>query len=144
MNATIVLGKKYHCKSETETESFASDLASNIKPPYVLYLKGDLGVGKTFFSRMICKHYGLPEVRSSSFAKVSFLQGKVNLIHCDLYRKRPDISFYEEEVEPLLLDPWVLIIEWGVAGDWNFGCPEYEIQAEYLSMHERHFTVSEY
>jgi tRNA threonylcarbamoyladenosine biosynthesis protein TsaE len=144
MNATIVLGKKYHCKSESETEFFAFGIASNIKPPYVLYLKGDLGVGKTYFARMICKYYGLPEVKSSSFAKVSSLQGKINLIHCDLYRKRPDINFYEEEVEPLLIDPWVLIIEWGVEGDWDFGCPEYVIQSEYLGMHERHFTILEH
>ena len=143
MNGSIVLGKKYRCKTEVETETFAFRVALRMNLPYVLYLKGDLGVGKTYFARMICKYYGLPEVKSSSFSKVSSIQGKVNLIHCDLYRKIPNINFYEEEVEPLLIDPWVLIIEWGVAGGWNFGCPEYEIQAEYISMHERYFTLLE-
>ena len=143
MSDSIVLGEKYHCKTEVETETFASLVATKLILPYVLYLKGDLGVGKTYFARMICKYYGLPEVKSSSFSKVSSIEGKVNLIHCDLYRKRPSINFYEEEVEPLLIDPWVLIIEWGEAGGWDFGCPEYEIQAEYKSIHERYFTLLE-
>jgi tRNA threonylcarbamoyladenosine biosynthesis protein TsaE len=82
----------------------------------MLVLTGDLGMGKTFLTRAICRALGVPHevpVTSPSFALVNEYDGQLPILHADLYRLG-----HAEEVEQLGLRERradsLLIVEWGL------------------------------
>jgi tRNA threonylcarbamoyladenosine biosynthesis protein TsaE len=81
----------------------------------VIALWGDLGSGKTLFTRGIARGMGVPQqipVTSPTFAIINEYEGRLHLFHLDLYRLTTS-----EELETL---PWrealfgagVAVIEW--------------------------------
>jgi tRNA threonylcarbamoyladenosine biosynthesis protein TsaE len=78
-------------KSEAETEAVGRDLARELAPDAVVYLTGDLGVGKTAFARGLAAGLGAVarEVASPTFAILHEYAGPGGAIvmrHLDLYR----------------------------------------------------------
>ena len=71
-------------------------------------------------------------MNSAYFSRVAHNFGEINLVHCDFYRGLPEPSFFEEEIEPLLISPWIILIEWGKLISWDFNCPEYELDFKYI------------
>lgn len=76
--------------AEADTITIAQDLASTLKPDDVVFLRGDLGVGKTVFARALiralCGDDGI-EVVSPTFTLVQIYDGMAGPIHhYDLYR----------------------------------------------------------
>ncbi len=142
MKPNLELPFVFESGSSEQTMAFGQDLASRLPPPFVLFLHGNLGVGKTLICKGIGRHYGIEGIESPSFARIAINAGEVNLIHCDFYRAKPAEVFYEEEILPLLVDPWILLIEWGEADFWRFECPQFELHGEYMGMNERRFSLS--
>mgnify|MGYP001225354460 CR=1 FL=1 len=104
---------RYHSKSESDTEHLAKGLAEAAYPGAVIALDGDLGAGKTFFSKAFARGLGVREVvNSPTFTIIKEYKGlKLPLYHMDVYR----ISL--EEAEELGLDEYfygsgVCLIEW--------------------------------
>ena len=99
-------------RSEAETLDLARTLAPRLAPGSVLLLCGDLGAGKTAFVRGLAEGLGVPDdqVSSPTFTLVQSYQGRLPLLHADLYR------ITTAEVEDLGLDEvgqgGVLAIEW--------------------------------
>ena len=60
-----MIQKKIILKSEQDTIDLAKEFAAQIKMGDVLALYGELGSGKTFFSRHLCKFLGVEEIVSS-------------------------------------------------------------------------------
>lgn len=78
-------------KSEAETEAVGRDLARELAPDDVIYLIGDLGVGKTAFARGLAAGLGAVarEVASPTFAilhEYAAPGGAIVMRHLDLYR----------------------------------------------------------
>ena len=142
MKKEILNSNKFRSFSTDCTKKFAFNWAKARKPPYVLYLSGVLGSGKTFFCKCIGEYYGIKSVNSASFSRVTYNYGEVNLIHCDFYRGLPESSFFEEEIEPLLISPWIVLIEWGKHSSWDFHCPEYELDIKYIDPFKRDLLFS--
>ncbi len=101
------------CNSAKETEEFAAQLASTLTPNSVLAFTGDLGAGKTTFTRGLCAGLGYTgEVSSPTFAIVhEYIGGRIPLYHFDMYRvdSVDDLyacGFYD------YLDFGILAIEW--------------------------------
>ena len=103
-------------KSERETENIAFNLAkeNKIKPGDIIALNGDLGAGKTAFTRGLVKFF-LPEMRvtSPTFALVNEYK---NILHFDMYRIDSEseedllsIGFYDYLDR---LPDSIIIIEW--------------------------------
>ncbi len=97
-----------------ETEKFAEDWAQSLKGGDVVLLSGDLGAGKTHFTKGIARALGIDDVITSpTFALHNVYYGKLVLNHFDFYRV--DSS---EEVEILGLNEFffekdgVCAIEW--------------------------------
>lgn len=98
--------------SPEETEKFAYDLAKRITPPQVICLTGDLGAGKTAFTRGFARYFGIEKgVSSPTFIIMHRYAGSEIINHYDLYRiidfdELLDIGF-EEQIES-----GISIIEW--------------------------------
>lgn len=75
-------------KSPEETFRFATALGRLLFPGDVVLLEGDLGVGKTLFSKGVAKGMGIKdEVTSPTFSLVAeYTTGRVSFVHMDLYR----------------------------------------------------------
>src|SRR5260370_725872 len=75
--------------SEEQTYTFAKELAAGMKIPAHILLYGDLGAGKTLFSKGLADGFGvadIDEVTSPTFTLINQYAGRVKVYHIDLYR----------------------------------------------------------
>lgn len=104
----------YTSYSEAETRTIAARLAADLRPGAVLLLTGDLGAGKTAFTRGLAEGLGIDpdEVTSPTFTLVhEYRGGRLPLIHVDLYRlDRADLD--EIGLDQDLADTGVVAVEW--------------------------------
>jgi tRNA threonylcarbamoyladenosine biosynthesis protein TsaE len=77
-------------------------------------LRGELGAGKTEFVRGLAKGLGAPEdeVASPTFALAHEYQGRVTLVHLDLYRLSEMPPEFLPDLEDYLGGPQVTAVEW--------------------------------
>ena len=97
--------------SEKEMIAFGEKLATHLFAGAVLTLKGDLGVGKTTFTKGIGKGLGINKViNSPTFTIVKVYHGNLPLYHFDAYRLegQDDELGFEEMFE----GDGVCVIEW--------------------------------
>ena len=95
-----------------ETDLFVSRLVKKISPNLTILLNGEIGAGKTYLCSRIASYFGVVNLTSASFGRVSMHSGDVNIVHCDFYRSKLNYEFFLQEVEPLLKPPWLLLVEW--------------------------------
>ena len=78
---------EYCSNSVAETEELGAQLAARLRPGDVVAYTGDLGAGKTAFTRGIARGLGIPErVTSPTFTIVNEYEGgRLPLFHFDLY-----------------------------------------------------------
>ena len=75
--------------SEQETYEFARQLAAGLKIPAHILLYGDLGAGKTLFSKGLADGFGVKDVddvSSPTFTLINQYSGRMKVYHIDLYR----------------------------------------------------------
>lgn len=98
---------------EEDMKDFAGFLAGFAKPGTVIALYGDLGVGKTTFSRYFAEELGVSErVASPTFTILhEYRSGRLPLFHFDLYRVSDPDEIYEFADEYFYGDG-VCLIEW--------------------------------
>ncbi|ABK43479.1 protein of unknown function UPF0079 [Magnetococcus marinus MC-1] len=119
MAATLVL----ESHSEAQTEALAAALAGMVDAPLVIALSGDLGAGKTAFSRGFVQAM-LGErvvVSSPTFAIMqSYVGGAWPVYHFDLYRLAGPEELEAIGADEALFEPdGVALVEWAsLAGDW--------------------------
>ena len=99
--------------SEERTEELGEDLGCVLAAGDVVLLIGDLGAGKTAFTRGIARGLGITErVASPTFVIVRQYQGRLPLAHADLYRLEEGDVFAIDLLE-LGESGSVTVIEWG-------------------------------
>ncbi|MDS9023266.1 tRNA (adenosine(37)-N6)-threonylcarbamoyltransferase complex ATPase subunit type 1 TsaE, partial [Streptococcus pneumoniae] len=86
-------------QSPEQTEKLAILLASLLQPQDLLTLEGDLGAGKTTFTKGLAKGLGIKRtVNSPTFTILKQYEGRLNLNHFDVSRLEnsdEDIGFDE-------------------------------------------------
>ncbi|MGB9720798.1 MAG: tRNA (adenosine(37)-N6)-threonylcarbamoyltransferase complex ATPase subunit type 1 TsaE [bacterium] len=104
--------RKHITKSSAETIELARNLAHKLRPGDIIYLCGELGSGKTTFTKGICLGLGVKEpVTSPSFVIASEYHGKLRISHIDLYRlQASDLSTLP--IQEYYISEGVTIIEW--------------------------------
>ncbi len=99
--------------SEKETYDFAYNLAKNLKTGDIITLDGDLGVGKTIFSKGIAKGLGVESIVSSpTFSIINEYDGDIKLYHLDVYRINSEDELYDIGFYEMLDEDAILLIEW--------------------------------
>ncbi|QQZ09149.1 tRNA (adenosine(37)-N6)-threonylcarbamoyltransferase complex ATPase subunit type 1 TsaE [Heyndrickxia vini] len=103
-------------KGPDDTSSFAQKLAGKLKAKDVLLLEGDLGAGKTTFTKGIALGLGIRRnVSSPTFTIIKEYQGNLPLYHMDVYRlqdSNEDLGFDEYfEGTGVTIVEWAHIIE---------------------------------
>ena len=109
--------EKIYTASPDETERVGADLANRLlsEPslPRYIALYGDLGVGKTAFTRgvanVLCPGAA---VRSPTFALVNEYRGQVPMFHFDMYRITGEDDLYSIGYDDYLLRDGVILVEW--------------------------------
>ena len=103
-------------RSEEQTERFAAELAAGLKPGQTVLLRGDLGAGKTVFSRGFARGLGCEDTLSSptyTIVQEYMLPGGTRLYHMDLYRIADADAALNFGVDEFLDDPKAFkLIEW--------------------------------
>lgn len=99
-------------KDEGDTASFAAELAPQLKPGDVVALYGELGAGKTFFARELCRCLGVREIVSSpSYVLLNEYIGIYPIAHLDLYRLENEEELLELGINDFL-EECITLIEW--------------------------------
>lgn len=103
---------KITSNSPAETESIGESIARKLKGNEVIALFGGLGMGKTAFTRGLCRGLGVEDgVSSPTFALVNEYSGKFNIYHFDMYRVTTWDDLYSTGFFDYI-DTGVLVIEW--------------------------------
>lgn len=99
--------------SPEETLALGKKLAESLAQNDILLLEGDLGVGKTVFTKGLAEGLGiLRTVKSPTFNIVKEYEGRLKLYHFDLYRIEDPEELFEIGFEGYLTAGGVCIIEW--------------------------------
>ncbi len=107
--------RQISCLNEAETEAFARSLADEAQPGTIYLLEGDLGAGKTAFSRAFIRHLaGDAElnVPSPTFTLVQVYETtNAPVHHFDLYRLKDADEIFEIGWEEALAGG-IALVEW--------------------------------
>ena len=104
-------------KNKKDTQKIAENFAKSIKKPSIILLYGDLGAGKTHFTKGLAKGLGYKDlVTSPTFTIMNLYSGgNMPIYHFDMYRlssadEAREIGF-EEYLNLSTLDG-VSVVEW--------------------------------
>ena len=133
-------------RSAEETTQKGRELGSQLKPPVLLLLLGDLGAGKTTIAKGIVSGLGAAreeDVTSPTFTLVHAYRNHVRVYHIDLYRIE---GFHDLEtlgLEDIFAEPAVVLVEWAeklaLRTDW----PVVRIHLEHMDDESRRITISD-
>ena len=105
---------EYITNSPAETEAIGSALGKIIPAGTVIAYRGDLGAGKTAFTRGLARGLGCRElVTSPTYTIVNeYLGGRLPLFHFDMYRLRSSDDLWDIGWEDYLDRNGVCAVEW--------------------------------
>ncbi|HAQ61876.1 TPA: tRNA (adenosine(37)-N6)-threonylcarbamoyltransferase complex ATPase subunit type 1 TsaE [Candidatus Delongbacteria bacterium] len=133
-NAKIL---EFDSSSELETEQLASTFAHEVKEGDIICFFGDVGAGKTVFTRGLCRGLGFEGyVNSPSYIVMNIYKtDAISIYHYDLYRigstaELNEIGFYEFAGQ----DKSITIVEW--AEMLNGELPEKRVEIHIKSENE--------
>ena len=105
---------EYITNSPSETEAVGAALAKCLKPGAIIAYRGDLGAGKTAFTRGLARGLGVKEpVTSPTYTIVNeYLGGSMPLFHFDMYRLGSEDELFDIGWEDYLERGGVCAVEW--------------------------------
>ena len=104
----------FYTNSPAETEAVAEKLAKVLTAGTVIAYRGDLGAGKTAFTRGLAKGLGCRDmVTSPTYTIVNeYLSGKMPLFHFDMYRLGSADDLWDIGWEDYLDRGGICAVEW--------------------------------
>ena len=133
--------------SETQTIELAQQLAEKVRDGGIILLYGDLGSGKTHFTKGLAEAFKIEKfsIKSPTYTYVrQYPLDDQNLYHIDLYRLEGEDPLLAEEIMEFAENPKnIIIIEW--ADRLHFPLPGsvISVKFEYLDSHSRKITIDE-
>lgn len=104
----------YRTESAEQTEALGAILAQRLQGGEIIAYTGDLGAGKTAFTRGLARGLGITErVTSPTFNIVNeYDSGRLPLFHFDMYRLGSSDELYDIGWEDYLSRGGVCAVEW--------------------------------
>lgn len=103
----------YNALNAEDTIQFGEEFGKTLKKGDIVCLTGDLGAGKTTFTKGIAKALEcIYEPVSPTFNIVNEYPGKITVYHFDLYRLKTVDDLYSIDIDSYLFADGVCIIEW--------------------------------
>jgi len=108
------LAMEYVTNSADETEALGQRLGEVLQPGAVVAYTGDLGAGKTAFTRGLARGLGIRDrVTSPTFDIVNeYESGRMPLFHFDMYRLGSSDELFDIGWEDYLARGGVCAVEW--------------------------------
>lgn len=133
---------QYLTHSPEQTQELGEQFAQFLVPGDVIAFRGDLGAGKTAFTRGIARGLGIEDlVTSPTFTIVNeYLNGKMPLFHFDMYRLASSDDLFDIGWEDYLLRGGVCAVEWSENVDDALE-DAILITIRYLGEHDREITI---
>jgi tRNA threonylcarbamoyladenosine biosynthesis protein TsaE len=131
--------KKY-VKSLENTDALAKVINDNLFPGFILGLTGDLGSGKTTFTKYLAKYMGIQDnLNSPTFTILKIYNNDLDLYHMDVYRLE-DIG-YDYELDDYIYGQGVSVIEWYQYIEEMLPKDKLEIDIKVLDENNRELTI---
>lgn len=133
---------EYLVKSVEQTFQIAKTLAKSLKGGETILLNGDLGAGKTTFTKGLAKALDIDDVITSpTFMFMKEYKGRLNLYHFDLYRAEEEDELYELGLNEYFEDKkGVCVVEWN---KFTFIKNPIVINIEVIDENTRKFVINE-
>ena len=105
-----------YTKSAEETEKVGASLAEKLhkagRTRAFIAMRGEMGVGKTAFTRGFASYFGISGVKSPTYTIVNEHRGTVNIYHFDMYRITDEDDLYSTGFYDYLSGRGICIAEW--------------------------------
>lgn len=137
----------YRCNSLEDTEKVARLFAETIEQTGAFVcLHGDIGAGKTAFTKLVCKYLDVKQrVTSPSFVILNeYKSGKIPVYHFDLYRLESEgVATISDELEEYSEGKILTMVEWAeFSPDTELPFDRLIVNITYLSDTEREMTFN--
>jgi tRNA threonylcarbamoyladenosine biosynthesis protein TsaE len=134
------------CDSEADTRRLAEALAAQLSPGLTIALDGELGAGKTHFTRALCSALGIDDqlVNSPTFVLLQlYTDGRIPVAHFDTWRLGGSDEFLAIGSEEYLHSPhWLCLIEWACRVSECLPEDHLQITIQHTGPESRHFMLS--
>ena len=130
-------------RSPADTEAIAAELAALLEPGDSVWLRGQLGVGKTAFVRGAARALGVAQPVTSPTYTVGnrYAADRVCVAHLDLYRSSGLTIEEWADLEPYF-DDAIAFVEWPDAGAGLLPDPRVTVDIDHLQGDARLITLS--
>ena len=106
----------YYTNSAEETEAVGKELACRFEEAKItratIAMRGELGVGKTAFTRGFASHFSIAGVKSPTYTIVNEYRSKVRIFHFDMYRISDGDDLFSIGYDEYIEADGFSIIEW--------------------------------
>lgn len=129
--------------SPEETRELGRKVGESLKGGEVILLHGDLGAGKTLFTKGVAQGLGASgrtAVVSPTFTLVNVYQARLDIVHVDLYRLSFD-EVFELGLEDYMDGEHVLIVEWAEKAAGFFSGALLDVSFQYEGETSRRVTM---
>lgn len=106
----------FYTKSPEETEAVGKKIAEELEGRGIvrafIAMRGEMGVGKTAFTRGFASHFGITGVKSPTYTIVNEYRGRARIFHYDMYRISSEDDLYSTGFDEYVESDGYVIAEW--------------------------------
>ncbi|MBI4309237.1 MAG: tRNA (adenosine(37)-N6)-threonylcarbamoyltransferase complex ATPase subunit type 1 TsaE, partial [Candidatus Omnitrophica bacterium] len=127
-----------------ETMSLAAQFTRHLKPGDIIFLEGELGAGKTVFTKGMAKALRVnpQKVTSPTFVLMNYYKGKLPIYHFDLYRLENSEELKTVQLDEYFYGDGISVIEWPQRLGGFAPKQHWLVALKHKSEHQRQICIS--